>query len=173
MGNVYWAKRDFTNAMVWFLKALEWDPRRLAALSGMESCYIALGDYTNALDYAETNEVFSGQQDEASARRGHEILSRALERGGPAGYWQQHWNWEKGKTNRNFYWEAVIQIHLGKTNDALGLLQKDYESNPHNAGYSGLDTLLLSTEWDGLHDNPQFKKVLDETGYTKVMRPRK
>jgi tetratricopeptide (TPR) repeat protein len=173
MGNFYWAKRDFTNAMVWFRKALEWDPRRLPALSGMERCYIALRDYTNALNYAETNAVFSGRQDEASARRGHEILSRALERGGPAGYWQQHWNWEKGNTNQNFYWKATIQIHLGNTNAALGLLQQDYESNRRNAGDSGLGALLFDAEWDGLHDDPQFKKVLDEIGYTKVMRPRK
>jgi serine/threonine protein kinase len=172
-GNVYWAKRDFTNAMVWFRKALEWEPHNLGALSGMEGCYIALGDYTNALNYAEKRAVFSGRQDEASARRGHEILSRALERGGPAGYWQQHWNWEKGNTNQDFYWKATIQIHLGNTNTALGLLQEDYESNRQNASGSGLRGLLLDIEWDGLHEDPHFKKVLDETGYTKVMRPRK
>ncbi len=33
--------------------------------------------------------------------------------------------------------------------------------------------LLFYEQWDGLHDDPRFKYLLDEVGFTKVMPPSK
>jgi serine/threonine protein kinase len=172
MGNIYWVKRDFTNAVVWYTNALQWNPHHFGANKGMATCLMAMGDYTNALDYFERVSVFGGWQDEVSAKRDHEALSRALAQGGVLGCWQQYRKSEEGNTTGDFYWKAIIQIHLGNTNAALDLLQKEWDAHLRDVNYdSNLDMLLYDMEWDGLHEHPLFKKVLDEIGFTKLMRP--
>jgi tetratricopeptide (TPR) repeat protein len=172
-GTIYYVKRDFTNATNSFKQALNWQPQHLGALDGMGDSCIALGDYSKAMDYFEKEEVFSGRQDEASAKRGHQILSSALEKGGTNGFWQQLWEWETNKP-QNFYYKAEIQIHLGNTGPALDFLQKDWEAKKRNPNYDSYVHMVLHDDcWDGLHDNPRFKKLLDEIGLTKVMPPQK
>jgi hypothetical protein len=72
--------------------------------------------------------------------------------------------------DRDFYYKAIIRIHLGDTNGALDCLEKASQNraNDDEPGY-----LLFDYYWDGLHDNPRFKKLLDELGYTTVMPPEK
>ena len=67
----------------------------------------------------------------------------------------------------------MIQIHLGNTNAALDWLEKSYATRERGDDFDSLNDLLFDPCWDGLHNNPRFKRLLDEIGFTKVMPPPK
>jgi serine/threonine protein kinase len=168
-GNVYYVERDYTNAIKWFRKTLEWEPHHPSAFHGIGDSLQAMGDYTNALDYHEKSDLFSGA-DEASTKQSYEMQRRALVEGGIRGYWQLHWKWNESPTNTDYYWKGEIQIHLGNTNAALDWLQTSYDKHERGDDFDApLNQLLFEDCWDGLHENPRFKRLLDEVGYTKVM----
>jgi tetratricopeptide (TPR) repeat protein len=172
-GNVYYNERDYTNAIFWYRKTLDWESHHPSSLWGIGNSLKAMGDYTNALDYSEKADLFSGA-DEASTKRSYELQRRALAEGGIRGYWQLHWKWNESPTNTDYYWKGEIQIHLGNTNAALDWLEKSYATHERGDDFeTPLDFLLHDPDWDGLHDNPRFKRLLDEIGYTKVMPPLK
>ena len=172
-GNVYYFERDYTNAIYWYRKTLEWEPQHPPSLWGIGNSLKAMGDYTNALDYSEKADLFSGA-DEASTKRGYELQRRALAEGGIRGYWQLQWKWNENPTYTDYYRKGVIQIHLGNTNAALDWLEKSYENRERGYSYeTPLNLLLHDPCWDGLHDDPRFKELLDKIGYTKVMPTRK
>src|ERR1039458_4329788 len=172
-GNVYYFERDYTNAIYWYRKTLEWEPQHPPSLWGIGNSLKAMGDYTNALDYSEKADLFSGA-DEASTKRGYELQRRALAEGGIRGYWQLLWKWNENPTYTDYYWKGVIQIHLGNTNAALNWLEKSYENRERGYSYeTPLNSLSYDPCWDGLHDDPRFKELLDKIGYTKVMPTRK
>ncbi len=172
-GNVYYVKRDYTNAIYWYRKTLEWEPHHPASLWGIANSLQAMGDYTNALDYREKADIYSGAN-EASTKQNNELQRRALAEGGIRGYWQLHWKWNENPTYTDYYWKGVIQIQLGNTNAALDWLQKSYATRERGDDYdTPLNSLLYDPCWDGLRDNPRFKRLLDEVGFTKVMLPSK
>ncbi len=177
IGHTYYAQRDFTNAILWYRQAAEMVPRHSDNSFWLGRAYQALGDYTNALNYFEKHDRANGNFD---ATNFHELRDALVNKGIP-GYWQQQW-----KSGGSSYWKAVIQIHLGNTNAALNYLDEAFQR--HERQYNGgkfhereydqgpltLSQLLMDPEWDGLHDDSRFKKLLDEIGFTKVMpRPKK
>jgi serine/threonine protein kinase len=172
-GNTYYVARDYPNAIAWYQKAINWEPHHSVAWDGVGTCLQAMGDYTNALGFFETNQVLRGV-DETSARQRTALLRRAMDADGIHGYWIQQWQWAESKTNETLYRKAVIQIHLGNTNAALDLLEKSYETHERGAENAlMLNLLLYDYHWVGLHNHPRFKALLEELGFTKVMRPRK
>jgi tetratricopeptide (TPR) repeat protein len=172
-GNSYYVERDYTNAIIWYRKALEWEPHHPASFWGIGNSLQEMSDYTNALDYFEKADLFSGAE-EVSTKWGYEMQRRALAEGGIRDYWQLHWKWNESPTNTDYYWKGEIQIHLGNTNAALDLLQKSYLTRERGDDYdTPLNHLLLDPCWDGLHDDLRFIKLLREVGFTKVMRPQK
>ena len=172
-GNVYYVERDYTNAIYWYRKTLEWETHHPPSLWGIGNSLAAMGDYTNALDYREKADLFAGA-DETSTKHSYELQRRALAEGGIRGYWQLLWKWNESPNNTDDYWKGVIQIHLENTNAALDWLEKSYTN--HERGYdyeTPLNDLLYNPCWDGLREHPRFKRLLDEIGFTKVMPPLK
>jgi tetratricopeptide (TPR) repeat protein len=167
LGHTYFVQRDFTNAIAMFQQAIEWEPHEVAR-TFIGRAYQAMGDYTNSLGYLEDSEIYGGA-DEKLTKNGYAMLREALDTGGIRGYWQQHWKWEAPQTNVNYYWKAAIQIHLGNTNAALDWLEKSYQSRERDGYETDLTYLIYDEYWDGLRDNPRFKKLLDAIGYSKVM----
>jgi serine/threonine protein kinase len=172
-GDIYYAERNFTNAIAQYQIAMQWPSHSIIARReigwAIGWAYEAMDDYTNALNSFE------------QANGPDPALWDALARGGISGYWQQLWERTKNNTNTDFYFKGVIQIHLGNTNAALDWLQKSFETHEQSgvgivsqmdvAGPMG--ELLFYEQWDGLHDDPGFKRLLDKIGFTKVMPPPK
>jgi serine/threonine protein kinase len=173
VANCYYLERDYTNAIAWYQKAIEWQAHEVPSYSGIAQCLQALGDYTNAISYSEKSRILGGYEDEASARRGSQQLRDALAQGGIPGYWRQQWKWIEGKTNSEYYWKAVIQIHLGNTNAAMDWLEQARVNKERGSFEPTVSLLLLDNYWDALHDNPRFKNLLEEVGLTRVMPPQK
>ena len=97
-----------------------------------------------------------------------------MDNSGIAGYWEQQWEWTQKNTNSDYYWRAVIQIHLGNTNEALDWLEESYKRREGRGDLGApLVRLLFDEHWDSLHDQPRFIDLLKKVGFTNVMPPRK
>jgi tetratricopeptide (TPR) repeat protein len=168
-GQSYYVQRDYTNAMAWERKALELNRYESVAFYTIGCAYRAMGDYSNALDNLELGDI-CGWGDTPETRKQFGQLRQALKEGGPRGYWQERLKQTK---DQEFYWKAMAQVHLGNTNDALGLLEKSCAVHEHWPGsHDGpLSYLLLDQGWDGLRNHLRFKAVLDKVGFTKVRPP--
>jgi serine/threonine protein kinase len=172
VGNVYWSKRDYTNAIAWYKTAIKWEPHEQVSYMLIGRAMQALNDYTNSVDYLEKADLLGGEE-EAIVKPRYIALRQALDHEGVPGYWRQQWRWTENNTNTDFYWKAVIQIRLGNTNAALAWLQKSFVAREGTGDYIAPLNLLLSDEyWVDLHDDPRFKKLLDEIGFTSVMPSR-
>ncbi|HZM01590.1 MAG TPA: protein kinase [Candidatus Saccharimonadales bacterium] len=173
LGQTYYIQRDFTNAITWERKALELEPHHASAFYTIASAQLAMGDYSNAMINFEQAEINFGV-DPSLARKWHDQWRRAFDEGGARGYWQKHWDGTKQNLNREFYWKAVVQVHLGNTDAAFGWLKKScdiHERRTAGSLDSPLNYLLLDDCWDGSHDDPRFKALLDKIGFTKVKPP--
>jgi len=169
-GNSYYGARDYSNAILWYQKAIQWEPHHYIAFLGLGRCYQAMHDYTNALDYFEQG-ILLEQDDKSATKERFILLREALARDGEQGYWTQCRMWAEKDTNATLYWKAQIQIHLGQTNAALDLLEQSYKTHARDYSYeTPLNRLVHDDEWDVLRDNRRFKTLLDEIGFTKVMR---
>jgi tetratricopeptide (TPR) repeat protein len=170
MGHTYYLERDFTNAIAWYTNALDLDPRHAPAYQFMGRAYMAQGDYTNGMDMREKADILYGG-DPIETRERYDELRWAYTQGGTNGYWEKLWQRTEKGPKPNYYWKAEIKIHLGETNEALGLLSKEFEFRTGDSIEAPLSHLLFDECWDGLHDNPEFKQLLDKIGFTNVMRP--
>ena len=63
-----------------------------------------------------------------------------------------------------FYWKAVIHVHLGHTNDVFRWLDKSFETREDvgNDIHHALNDLLVDPDWDSLRGDPQFKKLVSK-----------
>jgi tetratricopeptide (TPR) repeat protein len=172
LGNLHYLERDYTNAITWYRKALNWEPHHVVSYHMIARSLQVMGDYTNALDYDEKAAIFEGAS-KATAKRRHDLLRRALDQSGVRGYWAQHWNWAETNTNPNLYWKAVIQFNLGNTNVALDLLEESFAMRQMDGCEPSMSNLLFDHYWDSLHAEPRFKALLDKMGFAKVMAPKK
>jgi tetratricopeptide (TPR) repeat protein len=172
LGNAELVARNYAEAIKWYKTAIKWEPHHLVPYDGVGESFRAMGDYTNALNYFEKGAILAGN-DEAVTKQHFEVLRHALGEGGIRGYWQQEWKWAEKDTNASPYWKAVIQIHLGNTNAALDWLQRSYEARERDESTFGppllATSLLYDPHWDGLHNDRRFRRLLDETGLSKVM----
>jgi len=169
LGHTYYKERKYANALAWYQQAYERETNYAGAYGSMGETYQAMGDYTKAIYYYEKCDLL--REDNASdVKQRYNDLRRALENGGVLGYWRQKWTWAEKDPEENFYWKARIQIHLGNTNAAFNWLNKSFQT--HERGET-LTELLFDQCWDGQHDDPRFKKLLDDVGFSKVMPPRK
>jgi hypothetical protein len=172
-GNTYYAKRDYSNAIVWYEKAIQVEPHHFIAWWGLGMSLRAMGDYTNALPFMEKSEILSGA-DEMRTRAGYASLRAAMDQDGIPGFWSQHWKWAEQDTNATLYVKASIQMHLGNTNGALDLLEASFTNHERGANYdTPLNTLLYDDEFDAVRDHPRFTNLLEQMGLTKVMRLRR
>lgn len=170
MAHTYYADRDFTNAIKWYRKTLQWDPHHGIAYNYLGRAYLAQGDYTNAIENFKASTLLYTKNPSSVSNRFDHLL-RAYNLGGARAYWQEEWRLAENNPNLGFYWKAVVQIHLGDTNSALSWLEKSYQTHERDDGFeTPLTSLLFDECWDGPRDNPRFKGILQKIGFTRMMR---
>jgi serine/threonine protein kinase len=170
LGHTYRAERDYTNAIFWYGKTLEYRPRHAWAYGALKETYEAIGDYTNAIENAYQEDLAHGE-DETKARQFYGGLLRAYRERGERGYYEFSWKHAENDPNEECYWKACLQMHLGNTNAALTWLRQSVQTRLRNGTAEGnLQWLLVHECWDPVRNDPQFKQVLDQTTFSKVMR---
>jgi tetratricopeptide (TPR) repeat protein len=173
MGHTYRAQRDYTNAIAWYRKTLDYRPHHAWAYGSLKETYEALGDYENSIENAEMESVEHGCKP-AQARRTYDSLRRAFQEGGPRGYYQLRWEWAENDPNEESYEKACLQMRLGNTDAALDWLSKSVQATLRNGSAEpNLQWLLVHECWDPAREDPRFKELLKKTTFWDVMPRRK
>jgi tetratricopeptide (TPR) repeat protein len=174
IAHTYYVERDFPKAIEWYRKALDMDVRHRPDFLYLGHALRAQGNYLKGLEAMESADLIDSKDADEIKKRNHGLVD-AFKTGGAKTYWQQEWNLPQHRANGgrdSSYEDAVIQINLGKTNDALTSLEQalaDYSKKGEDREYSELCYLLFDEYWDPLHDNPRFRRLLETLNYTKVM----
>jgi tetratricopeptide (TPR) repeat protein len=85
VGHTYRLERDYTNAIVWYKKALAFNPKHEFAYGGLAETCEALGANKNCIDNLEAAELLR-TSNKAETTRNYTRIRRAFEVGGVAGY---------------------------------------------------------------------------------------
>jgi serine/threonine protein kinase len=166
IGHTYYTQRDFTNAITWYRDAIELDRHHSPDFLYLGRSLEAIGDWSNAFAAFATTDILNGQN-EGETRRHWQNLREAYKAGGKMACWRQEWKLTESDTNEAFYWKAILQIRMGNQDAAFDWLQKAFDAHEPD----GLENLLVDPDWDSVHDDPRFKRLLDKIGFTKVMPP--
>ena len=176
LGDTYFAQRDFTNALVWYGRALALERNHAENFFRMGRTLRALNDYSGFLTNMESGELLE-TKDKQAVKNKYSSLREAFNADGALGYWQQTWKLAQTglKPDEGFYRRAVIQSQLGKTDEALALLKTSFQKHERipSTGDCALNYLLFDEYWDRLRDDARLNRLLDDVGFTKVMMPAK
>ena len=168
LGNTYYMERDFKKAIATYRRALRWESHRLSPYQSIAQASLAMGDPMGAISSYEQIPIILGTHD-AKSKAWYDELRRAVAAQGTDGYWRTCEAKYAKNPEANYYDHAVCQMHLRRTNDALALLEKSFETRERKGIAPAVYVLVWDEVWDGLHENPRFKLLLDKIGYTKVM----
>jgi tetratricopeptide (TPR) repeat protein len=171
IGHTYYAQRDFTNAVIWYKKAIALDVHHREDFFWLGKAQRAMGDYEPSIDTQEQGDLLYAKN-ESSVRQHYDGLRQAFKIGGPRGFWEEAWK-DSEANPKDLYLKAYIQIHLGETNAALGWLEEAFAAQQGRGNEGPLGYLLFDESWDGLRSNARFDALLSKIGYTKVTPPRK
>jgi serine/threonine protein kinase len=172
LAHTYYAEHDYTNAIAGYRTTLGWESHHSPAYEFLGQCYLALGDYVNAITNFEAADLLS-TNNELETKRRYDAFLHAFRDGGVRGYWQARWTETEKDLNSDFYWKAVVRIHLGDPDAALTWLSRSYETHELDSGFqTPLISLVFDHWWEGLRDEPRFKKLLEKLSFTKVMPAR-
>jgi tetratricopeptide (TPR) repeat protein len=168
IGHTYYVERDYTNALAWYRRILDSEPRDPGAFVSLAETYQAMGDYTNCIENFEMSELVVDGADVSEIKQRYSDLRRALRRDDVRGFWEQQRQWIEGDHHSNYYWQATVQLHLGNTNAAFTLLNRSLQAREEN-----LQNLLFHEVWGRVRDDARYRKLLDEIGLSKVMSRQK
>ena len=172
-GDAYYAKRDFTNAVEWYDKAIGLDRHAQRSFWSRGRALWANQDYAKALnDFEEANRLSARNESERTAlKKRDDDLRMAFNRNGEPGYWEQWQRYAEANPSVPMAW---VLIHSpAKRKEALDLLKKAADSGSFQGRESYLNYLLVDSAWDSVRNDTTFKDVLQTIGFTKVMHPRK
>ena len=171
LGHIAYVERDFHRAITNYAIALALESHHAPAIHNSGRAFQAMGDYTNAVAYfRRERQLFARTEaDRLKSDERYNRLLKAYEEGGPKGYWEFYWD-QTGPRSGDYYWKAVVRMHLSDTNGAMSWLEASYTHHERIGGFqTALTGLLFDEEWDGLRDHPEFKALLDKVGFTRVM----
>jgi tetratricopeptide (TPR) repeat protein len=175
LGHTYYAQRDFTNALRLYREAIALDQHHEHDFFHLGRTLRALGDYSGSISNMATGALTNAKDEKEKRAVGdkYKSLRDAFEGGGAKGYWEQGWKIAQLelKPEEGFYRKAVIQIQLGRTNDALHLLEQSLQARERipPTGDCALNYLLFDEYWDALREDERFKRLLVKIGFPKVM----
>jgi serine/threonine protein kinase/tetratricopeptide (TPR) repeat protein len=175
MGDSYYAQRDFTNAITWYQKGVDLYGHHRENLYWLARAQWAIGDCQNSMDTFQRRDLLNvtNELEISQIKQKYAGFHQAFHDGGLPGYWEHLRKRSETNTNASFVWKATIQINLGQTSEAMESLEQAF-ANQEGWGQDnglGLNTLLFDEHWDSLHNDPRFKQLLNELGFTRVMRP--
>jgi tetratricopeptide (TPR) repeat protein len=176
-GHTYCMQRDYTNAIIWYRRAINLDHHHSADFLSLGHAFVWIGDESNACNAFVTWETLDKRRTESEAKQYWQQMLDLFKTGGYRALWQKEFKEDtENNPDGDYYWKAYLQVRLGNTGEAFKLLQKSFDAHENASSESDEDNLLFllfDPGWDGVHDDPRFKHLLDEVGFTKVMPPAK
>jgi serine/threonine protein kinase len=159
LGDPYYLRRDYTKALEYYLKASRFRPNSSWGQDRVGRAWQAMGQYLKAIDEFEKSALIDGA-DKAKTTKSFDQLRDAFRKNGEKGYWEERLRRTETKPKSEFYWKAVIHVHLGHTNEVFRWLNNSFETREGDGLHHELNNLLLDEYWDNLHGDPRFMELV-------------
>jgi tetratricopeptide (TPR) repeat protein len=160
IGNAFYVKRDFREAIKQYRTAIDLQPLYPTSHEKIARAYRALDNYTNAIDEFERYEILAGK-DPAQVKKYFDEQRQAYTQGGRRGYWLRCLS--EAQAHKDLNWQAECHAYLGEYDQSLSFLEKSYVMNE-----SGLvESLLWDECWDPVHTDVRFVELLKKLGLKK------
>ncbi len=156
LGTPYYLKRDYTNAIEHYQRALRVEPR-LAAHFFLGRAYEANRQYDLALNQYELGER-AATTNQAQIEGRYQRWRSALAVSGPDGMWEAMLNDRRSQLDDS-YEMARLYARLGNSNEAIVLLNKAFAERD-----GPLVDLLLDDCWDTIRQDPRFQELVKRMG---------
>jgi len=146
-GRTFYYRGDYDRAFAASRRALELDPTFRSAHVWLARAYIGLGKYNEAIDELRDQPDFQGGHSSA-------VLAYAYVKSGRPDQARAILEELKARSKRENVWPmhmATIQLALGHREEALSLLEQEYEHRAAQIAYVRVDPLYLE-----LHGNRRF-----------------
>ena len=155
--HVYFCARRYDDALRVIMAANELDPTFRAVYGRLAHSWDQRGEYQKAIDTRVRGRIVGGESPE-KANRDVAGLRAALASGGPRGMWQYELD-KIPADERYSTGPASLYMRLGNREEALNALEKGYQRREHY-----LIMWIISPEFDALHSEPRFQKILHDLG---------
>jgi tetratricopeptide (TPR) repeat protein len=154
--------RHYSNAIVQFEKALEFEPNSKYAYEFIASTYELAGNYPAAIQAFQRMQLLAGD-DPADVARKYDQRRRAYAENGETGYWRDELTTDiANRPHADFQHSAQVYAHLGEKEKALDCLEKAFDTRTYTALW-----LKVNPAWDPLRDEPRFKAMLRRARFTE------
>src|SRR5207249_4737066 len=114
----YYGRRDYPHAIEHYRYALRSKPDFVEAYQYIGRALRARGQYEEAIDEFERADILLHGGDPAAGKGSAAELCRAFEEEGERGYWLKMLEGTGSRPDSEFYWKAVVHVHLGDTEEA-------------------------------------------------------
>jgi serine/threonine protein kinase/Tfp pilus assembly protein PilF len=159
LGHCEFVERRYEKALPFYLRASELEPSFPSGYYWAGRVYLAMTNYAQALDEFKKHEGKQGL-DAYEIEQRYTKLGRALDKGGPRGYWTQRLEMarEDELWRRTPYWYAERYARLGDKAQALDWLEKALTER------DSMENLLVDEFWDDFRGETRFKNALRKVG---------
>jgi serine/threonine protein kinase/Tfp pilus assembly protein PilF len=166
LGRPFYVERKFDLAIKQFQKALELEPREAAGHLNLARAFEADKQCSNALnEYWKLALLTTDDEHKTNAR--FEKQSKDLRERGPRGWYEGLLEEARRAPNPSPYLTAALCARLGKTNDAIELLNLAYHQHSPR-----MERLIEDDCWDSLRSDPRFQDLLKNMGFPAKARTR-
>ena len=170
MGHAHFVERNFDKALACYLASSKFQPSFDNPHYWMARAYLALTNYTAAIEQFEKRDLLGGSEPTETTQR-YDELRRALLEGGISNYWRAALTQAQAQIDpkNEPYIFAQIYARLGEKDQSFEWLERAYESR------NQLTYLIIDEFWDPWREEPRFKAVIAKIGlegYEKRWRQR-
>ena len=157
IGQAYFGKRDFEQALKYYQSSLAREPRQGTAHYFIAKVHEERGDFMSAIQEFEQRDQAVGEYDEKS-KGVYDDLRDAVRQGGAKGYWKKRLDTALREPQKNQYYIATFYARLGDKDNDYTWLKKACEQR-------AFDQYLLMFDlcWD--HTDAQFQAVARKFGF--------
>ena len=148
LGETYYFKRDYNDAIEQQTKTLEIDPKYADAVASLGNAYEQMGNYKQAMEQWIKLEQLQGHEARA------EELRQVFERSGYKGFLKKA---AKDSENEGFY-AACDYAMLGEKDAAFAALEQASAAGSH------VDVIKLEPKLDNLRSDPRYAALLRRIG---------
>jgi tetratricopeptide (TPR) repeat protein len=159
-GHAYFVRRQFQQALDFYLESARREPLFPEARRWAARAYFAMTNYPAAIDEMEQRELLQGRRAAAEVKQEYTELRRAFEEGGVRDFWLRQLDLNRARWNPDEYPYTFAQIYawLGDKEQALTFLEKAVERHDE------LVYLIFDECWDPWRDEPPFEAVRQKVG---------
>jgi serine/threonine protein kinase len=157
LGNPYFVQRRFKEALHYYQKSVDLEPRHINGHHQIASVYYETGDFMKAFDEDEQS-ALGETRNVAATKRYFEDLREAYRKGGAEGYRRKRLEIALSASKPNPYIIANLYARLGEKDKAYESLEKAVEQ--HSDFIS--EALMFDLCWD--HKDEPFKAIARKVG---------